>query len=212
MSPVMELLQAVLLMLTASASGVWIGLARRHYGEPHQPALFSALLAFTLAACTGACATARLAFGADTLEAERWLLQATLLLGVPLVGVVVLTLSRQWVLSRPAWGRVVIGLCAFFELARQFGWSAHYALSLGLLSALVVAYAGLMQWPERLQAAAGLAGGALLLALLPWGGLLVGANRLQAYQPLWLALATPIIAWLVLRLPVSLRAGPHSTA
>jgi hypothetical protein len=208
----MDVLQAVLLMLTASASTVWIGLARRHYDEPHQPALFSVMLAFTLAACTGASATAGLVLGMDTIEAERWLLQATLLLGVPLVGAGVLTLSRQWVLSRPSWGRVVIGLCAFFELARQLGWSAHYALALGLFSALVVAYAGLLQWPERLQAAAGLAGGVLLLALLPWGGLLTGATQLQAFQLLWLALATPIIAWLVLRLPVGLRERTASAA
>ncbi len=200
-----ELLQAVLLMLTASASAIWIGMARQGYGEPDQPALFSALLAFSLAAGTGACATARLALGADTLEAERWLQQATLLLGVPLVGVVALTLSRRWIWSRPTWGRVVIGLCAFFELARQLGWSAPYALSLGLLSALLVVYAGLLQWPASRQAAAGLAGGTLLAALLPWDGLLTDASSLAAYQQLWLACAIPIIAWLLLHLPGNLR-------
>lgn len=205
MNLIPDLLQAVLLTLTGLASAIWIGSARRGYGEPDQPALFSALLAFSLAAGTGACATARLALGADTLEAERWLLQATLLLGLPLVGVVALTLSRRWIWSRPTWGRVVIGLCAFFELARQLGWSAPYALSLGLLSALLVAYAGLLQWPARLQAAAGLAGGVLLMALLPWGGLLLGSNPLQAYQQLWLALAIPIIAWLLLHLPGNMR-------
>ena len=205
MNLIPELLQAVLLTLTGLASAIWIGSARRGYGEPDQPALFSALLAFSLAAGTGACATARLALGADTLEAERWLLQATLLLGLPLVGVVALTLSRRWVWSRPTWGRVVIGLCAFFELARQLGWSAPYALSLGLLSALLVVYAGLLQWPARLQAAAGLTGGALLMALLPWGGLLLSSSPLQAYQQLWLALAVPIIAWLLLHLPGNLR-------
>ncbi|WP_417778987.1 hypothetical protein [Stutzerimonas xanthomarina] len=205
MNLIPDLLQAVFLMLTGLASAIWIGSARRGYGEPDQPALFSALLAFSLAAGTGACATARLALGADTLGAERWLLQATLLLGLPLVGVVALTLSRRWIWSRPTWGRVVIGLCAFFELARQLGWSAPYALSLGLLSALLVAYAGMLQWPARLQAAAGLAGGVLLMAPLPWGGLLLSANPLQTYQQLWLALAIPIIAWLLLHLPGNLR-------
>ena len=68
MSLVPDLLQAVLLMLTGLASAIWIGSARGGYGEPDQPALFSALLAFSLAAGTGACATARLALGADTLE------------------------------------------------------------------------------------------------------------------------------------------------
>ena len=126
-----ELLQATLLAATALTSAVWIGMARRGYGEPDQPALFCALLAFSLAAGTGACAVARLAFGLDTLEAERWLRQATLSLGLPLVGVVALTLGRKWIWSRPTWGRVVIGLCAFSDLPRQFGWSAPYALALG---------------------------------------------------------------------------------
>jgi hypothetical protein len=135
-----ELLQATLLTLSGLSSAIWIGTARRGYGEPDQPALFCALLAFSLAAGTGACAAARLAIGLDTLEAERWLMQATLLLGLPLVGVVALTLGRKWTWSRPTWGRIVIGLCAFFELARQLGWSAPYALTLGLLSALLVCF------------------------------------------------------------------------
>ncbi|MCQ4311227.1 hypothetical protein NAV33_04900 [Pseudomonas stutzeri] len=207
-----ELLQASLLSLAALVSAIWIGSARRGYGEPDQPALFCALLAFSLAAGTGACAVARLALGLDTLEAERWLLQATLLLGLPLVGVVALTLGRKWIWSRPTWGRVVIGLCAFFELARQFGWSAPYAFSLGLLSALLVIYAGLLQWPARLQAVAGVAGGALMLALLPWTGLSIDNNPLGGYQQFCLALASPIIAWLLLHLPGNLREEPPTPA
>lgn len=201
MSPMTELLQAILLTLAALASAVWIGTARRGYEEPEQPALFCALLAFSLAAGTGACAVARLAFGHDTLEAERWLLQATLLLGLPLVGVAALTLSRRWRWNRPTWGRIVLGLCAFFELARQLGWSAPYQLALGLISALLVLYAGLLQWPARLQASAGVIGGALLLVAQPWPGLSIGPNPLGAYQQLWLALAGPVTAWLLLNLP-----------
>lgn len=190
----LELLQAALLAATALTSAVWIGMARRGYGEPDQPALFCALLAFSLAAGAGACAVARLAFGLDTLEAERWLRQATLSLGLPLVGVVALTLGRKWIWSRPTWGRIVIGLCAFFELARQFDWSAPYALALGLISASLVIYAGLLQWPARLQASAGAAGGALMLAQQSWSGLAIGPNPLSAYEQLLLALACPLIA------------------
>ncbi|AHL76992.1 hypothetical protein CH92_18665 [Stutzerimonas stutzeri] len=207
-----ELLQATLLTLAALASAIWIGTARRGYGEPDQPALFCALLAFSLAAGSGACAAARLSIGLDTLEAERWLMQATLLLGLPLVGVVALTLSRRWIWSRPTWGRIVIGLCAFFELARQLGWSAPYALTLGLLSALLVIYAGLLHWPARLQTSAGVASGALILALQPWGGLSIGPNPLGPYQQFWLALACPIIAWLLLNLPGNLREANRAPA
>jgi len=207
-----ELLQATLLTLAALVSAVWIGKARRAYDEPEQPALFCALLAFSLAAGTGACAVARLALGHDTLEAERWLLQATMLLGLPLVGLAALTLSRKWRWSRPSWGRVVLGLCVFFELARQLGWSAPYQLALGLISALLVLYAGLLQWPARLQASAGVIGGALMLIALPWTGLSIGPNPLGAFQLLWLALACPVTAWLLLNLPGNPREAGNAPA
>lgn len=203
MSLLPELLQAALLMLFASASAVRIGLARRGYDEPRQPALFCALLAFGLAAGVGICAVARLALGLDTFEAERWLLRATLLLGVPLIGLVALTFARRWSWSRPTWGRIVLGLCAFFELARQLGWSDPYALALGLLSGLLVIYTGLLQGPAPRQTAAGILGGMLLLAALPWTGLAIGSNPLADYQQLCLALACPLIAWLLLKLPLS---------
>lgn len=200
-----ELLQALLLTLTATASAIWIGTARRGYGEPDQPALFCALLAFALAAGTGACALARLAFDLDTLEAQRWLQQATLMLGLPLVGVVALTLSRKWVWSRPTWGRVLLGLCVFFEMARQFGWSGPYALGLGLASAALVLYAGLLQWPARRQVGAGVLGSLLMLASMSWPAL-PSLDRLLADQLLLSqALACPILAWLLLNLPGHLR-------
>ncbi|WP_313225243.1 hypothetical protein [Stutzerimonas nitrititolerans] len=187
-----ELLQATLLTLAASAGVIRLGIARRAYGEPYQPALFCVQLAFALAAGTGACAVAQLAFGFDTLEARRWLLQATLLLGFPLIGTVALTLARRWTWSRPGWGRMVLGLCAFFELARQLGWSEPYALGLGLGSAALVLYAGLMQWPARLPTGAGMLGCVLMLATLPWPTL-----SLANYQLLCLGLACLPLAWLL---------------
>lgn len=185
-------------MLAASACAVWIGIARRGYGEPYQPALFCVQLAFALAAGTGACAVAQLAFGFDTLEARRWLLQATLLLGFPLIGTVALTLGRRWIWSRPNWGRVVLGLCAFFELARQLGWSEPYALGIGLSSALLVLYAGLLQWPARLQTGAGALGCLLMLAALPWP--MSPLRPYQDYQLLYLGLVCLPLGWLLLNL------------
>ena len=198
-----ELLQAALLMLTASASVVWIGIARRGYGEAQQPALFCVQLAFILAAGAGGCAVAHLAGGFETLEAQRWLLQATLLLGFPLIGAVALTLARQWTWSRPNWGRLVLGLCAFFELARQLGWSEPYALGLGLSSAMLVLYVGLLQWPSRLQTGAGMLAGVLMLAILPWPSLPLAIRSLADYQLLCLGLICLPLVWLLLNLPVN---------
>lgn len=205
MNPAAELLHATLLMLVGIASAIWIGRARRGYGEPDQPALFCVLLAFSLAAGAGASAAARLALGAESLEAERWLLQATRLLGLPLVGAAAICLARRWAWSRPTWGRIIIGLCAFFELARQLDWSAPYAFSLGLLAAAMVGYAGFVQWPARLQTAAGLAAG-LILAIAPVVREIAPTFAFPlGLESLCLAVAIPLIGWLVLQLPGNTR-------
>ncbi|MGK9066650.1 hypothetical protein [Stutzerimonas chloritidismutans] len=191
-----DLFQALLLTVSAAASAVALGLARRGHAEPNQPALFGALLALTLAATSGGCAVARLAFGLDTLHAERWLFQATLLLGLPMAAAAAVALSRGWVWSRPTWGRVVIGLCVFFELARRLDRSDEYAALLALASALLVAYAGLVQWPHHQKTLAGLVAGALMLFSASWNGLVFN-NPLADYQRFCLALLCPLLAWFV---------------
>lgn len=194
----MELLQSLLLTLAAAASAIQIGRARRRYGEADQPALFSAMLAFILAAASGATGLA-----GGLAEAQQWLERATLLLGLPLLALAALTLARRWAWSRPNWGRVVLGLCVFFELARQLGWSEPYALGLLLASALLVIYAAVLQWPERLSSGAGVAAGVLLLLMLPMpSGSTIG-NPLAGAEPLLLAIASPLLALLLLRLPGS---------
>ena len=87
----MELLQSLLLTLAAAASAILIGRARRRYGEADQPALFSAMLAFILAAASGATGLA-----GGLAEAQQWLERATLLLGLPLLALAALTLARRW--------------------------------------------------------------------------------------------------------------------
>ncbi len=194
----MELLQSLLLTLAAAASAILIGRARRRYGEADQPALFSAMLAFILAAASGATGLA-----GGLAEAQQWLERATLLLGLPLLALAALTLARRWAWSRPNWGRVVLGLGVFFELARQLGWSEPYALGLLLASALLVIYAAVLQWPERLPSGAGVAASVLLLLMLPMpSGSTIG-NPLAGVEPLLLAIASPLLALLLLRLPGS---------
>jgi len=194
----MELLQSLLLTLAAAASAIQIGRARRRYDEADQPALFSAMLAFILAAASGATG-----LGGGLAEAQQWLERATLLLGLPLLALAALTLARRWVWSRPNWGRVVLGLCVFFELARQLGWSEPYALGLLLASALLVIYAAVLQWPDRLPSGAGVAAGVLLLLMLPIPSGSAIDNPLAGAEPLLLAIASPLLALLLLRLPGS---------
>ena len=196
----MELLQALLLTVAAATSAILVGRARRRYGEADQPALFSAMLAFILAAASGATGLA-----GGLAEAQQWLERASLLLGLPLLALAALTLARRWAWSRPNWGRVVLGLCVFFELARQLGWSEPYALGLLLASALLVIYAAVLQWPDRLPSGAGVTAGVLLLLMLPLPGSIAIGNPFAGAQPLLLAIASPLRAFLLLRLPGSAR-------
>ena len=207
----MQVLQAVLLFLAAGASAVWIGRARRDRGEADQPALFSAMLGFILAAASGACAAGSL-IGLALDDARQWLERASLLLGLPLIAVATLTLSRRWAWSRPNWGRVVLGLCAFFELARQLGWSEPYAFGLMLTSALLIAYAGALQWPARLPTVAALAAGALLVGSTPFPAGMLTDNPFIELRPLLLAIASPLIVALLVRLPGSAAADQRAAA
>lgn len=165
----MALLAAIVLTLGAGLGAVLAWRARAGQPEPTQRGLFCAVLGFVLAAASGLMALGLAAGQAGLLEADIWLRQATSQLGVPLIALAVLTAGRRWHWSGPTWGRVVLGLCVFFELARQIGWSQPYALVLAALCALAVLSVALLdtQGRDRLL---GLLAGALLLGAAPWPG------------------------------------------
>ena len=187
-----------MLALACLACAVAIGKARKHYGEADQPALFCALLGFLLAAAAAAFA------GDPSWQAGHlWLSQASSFLGLPLLGVAALTLGRGWAWSRPNWGRVVLGLCAFFELFRQMNLLEDYRLLLNLASLLLIVYAGAIQWPRRTPAyAATVIVGLFLLATLAIGseGLIGPLRRIDLLHAV-LTPAYPLLAWLLLSLP-----------
>lgn len=187
-----------MLALACLACAVVIGKARKRYGEADQPALFCALLGFLLAAAAAASA------GDPSWQAGHlWLSQASSFLGLPLLGVAALTLGRGWAWSRPNWGRVVLGLCAFFELFRQMNLLEDYRLLLNLTTLLLIVYAGAIQWPRRTPACAATVIVALfLLATLAVGsdGLIGPLRRIDLLHAV-LTPAYPLLAWLLLSLP-----------
>lgn len=190
-----------MLALACLACAVAIGKARKRYAEADQPALFCALLGFLLAA---AAAVAAIGVGDPSWQAAHlWLSQASSFLGLPLLGAAALTLGRGWAWSRPNWGRVVLGLCAFFELFRQMNLLEDYRLLLSLASLLLIVYAGAIQWPRRAPAcAATAAAGLFLLASMAAGsGELVGSLRRIDLLHAVLTPAYPLLAWLLLSLP-----------
>src|SRR3990167_10096426 len=190
-----------LLALACLAGAVVIGKARKGYGEADQPALFCARLGFLLAAAGAAASVGDPGWQA----AHLWLSQASSFLGLPLLGVAALTLGRGWAWSRPNWGRVVLGPCAFFELFRQMNLLDDYRLLLNLATLLLILYAGAVQWPRRLP----LAAPATEVCLFLLAGLAVGTEgfigplrRGDLFHGL-LTPAYPLLAWLLLNLPGS---------
>jgi hypothetical protein len=194
-----------LLALACLACVVVIGKARQRYGEGDQPALFCALLGFLLPAAAASVGVMRHGFDPDWQAAHLWLSQASSFLALPLLGAAALALGRGWAWSRPNWGRIVLGLCAFFELFRQMNLLDDYRLLLNLATLLLILYAGAVQWPRRLPiaAAAGVVG-LFLLAGLAVGteGFIGPLRRVDLFHGL-LTPAYPLLAWLLLSLPGS---------
>lgn len=185
-----SLLLGAALALVCASSAVAIGLTRKLHTEGDQAGLFCALLGFAITAAAGASIALP---GAQS--ALLWLSQAAQFLALPLIAAAALALSRSWTWSRPNWGRILLGLCAFFELFRQMHQLDNYRLLISVISLLLIVYAGAVQWPRRMPVLLGVASaGLLLLAGLS------AANRLNpgliSANNLTLLLLTPASALL----------------
>ena len=168
-----------LLALACAACAWLIGRARGRYGEGDQPALFCALLGFLLPAAAASVGVIRYGFDPSWQPAHLWLSQASSFLGLPLLGAAALALGRGWAWSRPNWGRILLGLCAFFELFRQLGYLEDYRLALNLATLVLILYAGAVQWPHRAPAISA----AVVVGLFLLAGLLLslpGSAKKQA--------------------------------
>ncbi|UTW06586.1 hypothetical protein [Pseudomonas benzenivorans] len=196
---------AALLALTCLACAVAVGRARTGYGEGDQPALFCALLGFLLPAAAAATTAPGQGLGPDWQAAQLWLSQASDYLALPLLGAAALTLARGWVWSRPNWGRLLLGLCAFFELFRQLHLLDDYRLLLSLATLLLLLYVGAVQWPRRqpLLAALGASGLLLLAEQLAGSASALGPLGPVDLQHLLQVPAYGLLAWLLLTLPGS---------
>lgn len=185
-----------LLALACLACTLAIGRARPGYGEADQPALFCALLGFLMAAAAAAAGALPHSLDPGRHAAELWLSQASGYLGLPLLGAAGLAMSRGWSWSRPTWGRILLGLCACFELFRQLDQLEPYRLALQLATLPLIVYAGAVQWPRRapLAAAAGAAGLLLLAEVADRSGT-------PGLHALALTPAYALLAWLLLALP-----------
>jgi len=195
-------LSDALLAIACLACVLALGKQRNRTAENQRPRLFCTQIGFALPMAAAMVGALRFGLAPDLRELHEWLSRASSLLGLPLLGLAALSLGRKWHWSGPAWGHLLLGLCAFFALFQQLGWQDEYRLGLQLGSLLLIVYGGLLQWPQRLP----LLLAAAVTGLFVFAGLVIGTTgdigpllRIDLFHAL-LALAYPLLAWLLMLL------------
>ncbi|WJN58908.1 hypothetical protein [Pseudomonas sp. SO81] len=167
-----------------------------------QPVLRALLFGFGLPAVAAFCGTVRYGLAPDWVEIHRAFSQLSGLLGLPLLGLAALSLSRNRTWSPGIWTVWVVGLVALLIGAEHLKLGQPYRLGLNLVTLLLILYAGLSEWPLRQPGLMAIG----VVALFLVAGLAVGTEgfigplrRVDLYHAL-LTLAYPLLAWLLLTL------------
>lgn len=101
----------------------------------------------------------------DLAVVRRMGLNLGVFIGLPFLAAALVSLGRRWFWSAAAWGRLMLGLFAAFELSRQLGYGLEYTQLLGAASALAMLYASTRLANGRARLT-GLSGATLLAAAL----------------------------------------------
>lgn len=184
-----------LLALACLASLLWL---RLHFAG--QPLLRALLLGFGLTATAAACGAVRYGLEPGWVELHRSFSQLSSALGLPLLGLAALCLSRGNSWGRPLWTALVLGLVVALIGARWLGVEQSYRLGLNIASLLLLLYSGLVCWPQRQPGLLAIGVVALfLIAGLAVGteGLIGSLRRVDLFHGL-LTVAYPLLAWLLL--------------
>jgi hypothetical protein len=194
------------LLALACCGGLWgVWRARKRALQAQHAAWFCCALGFALPAAAACLGAIRYGVNPNVQSAHQLLSQASALLGLPLLAAAAFVLSSAWRFGPGTWGRVLLGLCAGFELARQANLLEHYRLLLNVLSLGLIIAAGCRQWPQRAPLLTSLAcAGLFAVAGVAVGtqGWLGAVRKVDIFHVL-LSLAYPLLAWLLLQLPVS---------
>ncbi|GLZ84170.1 hypothetical protein Pres01_02210 [Metapseudomonas resinovorans] len=192
-----------ILALACLASAFALVRAGKGFADEERPTWLCALLGLLIPATAALCGVVRFSIDPSWREAHSLLSQAGTFLALPLVALAIFAFSRNVTWSQASWGRLVIGLCVTFELARRTGLLAEYRLLLSLTAFTLILLAGLGRLPERASPA--LAAFAIV-GLFLVAGLLVGTDgvigpllRVDLFHAL-LTPAYPMMAWLLLQL------------
>ena len=186
-----------LLALACLASTLWLRPALRW-----QSVQRAVLLGFGLPLSAAFCGMVRYGLDPDWSNWHRTFSQLSSYLGLPLLGLAALSLSRGKDWGRSTWTWLIVGLVLLNSASHWLNLQPMYSLLLNLATLLLILYAGALQWPRRLPlaAAAGVVG-LFLLAGLAVGtqGFIGPLRRVDLFHAL-LTPAYPLLAWLLLAL------------
>lgn len=70
--------------------------------------------------------------GSDSGTLQRMFTNLAIYTGAPMLVTALVALARAYPISRPAWGRWLLGLIAFFEFCRRMGYGEQYTLVMAL--------------------------------------------------------------------------------
>lgn len=185
------------LALACLASTLWLRPALRR-----QSVQRAVLLGFGLPLSAALCGVVRYGLDPDWSNWHRAFSQLSSYLGLPLLGLAAVSLSRGRDWARNTWTLLIIGLLLLNSASHWLGLQPTYSLLLNLATLLMILYAGALQWPRRvpLAAAVGVVG-LFLLAGLAVGtqGFIGPLRRVDLFHAL-LTPAYPLLAWLLLNL------------
>ncbi len=166
------------------------------------------LLGFGLPLSAALCGVVRYGLDPDWSNWHRTFSQLSSYLGLPLLGLAAVSLSRGQDWTRRTWTLLIVGLVLLNATSHWLALQQAYRLALSLLTLLLILYAGARHWRHVAPALSALA----VVALFLLAGLAVGTEgfigplrRVDLFHGL-LSLAYPLLAWLLLRLPGCARA------
>ncbi len=170
MSTMSSLALSDAVLAAASSFAVFLLCQQKAFAGIHRTATKGALLGFLLIALASLAGTLKFGFSEVWNDVYLFLNNAATYLSPPLIGTAIALLlsNREW--SKPAWGRMIIGLCLAYEITRWYGVEALYRdalLAVSLLIALLsVLRAQIEPGPK----------GLLLIAFISFfiGGLVIG--------------------------------------
>ena len=127
-------------LAAASAFAVFLLCQQQAFAQIHRTATKGALLGFLLIALAAVAGTLKFGFSEIWTGVYLFLNNAATYLSPPLIGTAIALLlsNKEW--SKPAWGRMIIGLCLAYEITRWYGVETLYRDSLLAISLLLALY------------------------------------------------------------------------